>query len=418
MRIELATGVQRTSFLLAAILLLSPYLWWVQLHWRAAALAQSWDINDVKRATLLEPSNPNFHHLLGRFYLFAMQDPASAILEFHKAASFDRWDSQNWLDLAAAERMNGNVDGQRAAVEKALEVDPRTPEVAWDAANFNLSEGKIDRALTLFRTVAENDSDNTRAALEISLRSTQDPDRVAEVVLPPRLDAYLQYLAILAQYKQTDAAMKVWEKMLHLETRVDPQKTIPFFQYLQEQHAVAEMQKAWQELAEVYPKFRPGGNDSADLIVDGGFEEEILNGGFSWRVEPVANVDLQIDNTASHNGNRSMRMEFNGQAAQWTGLYQFVAVQPNTTYDLSIYVRTSEIETASGPRVLIEDGYTNNLIVQGEEWRGTRPWHEEHMSFTTGPNCDLVEITMGRTEGGDKLIKGNIWIDDVRMRAR
>jgi len=404
--------------MLAAILLLSPYLWWVQLHWRAAALAQSWDIQEVKRATLLETSNPDHHHLLGRFYLFAMQDPASAVQEFKTTAKLDPWNSQNWLDLATAERMNGNIDGQRAAVEKALEVDPRTPEVAWDAANFNLSEGKIDRALTLFRTVTENDPENMTAALESSLRATQDPDRVAEIVLPPRQDAYLAYLAILMRYQQTSAAMKVWEKLLHLEPRLESIQAVPFLQYLQDHHALPELESAWQGLAEIYPGLRQGGTDSADLIVDGGFEEEILNGGLSWRVDVQPNVDLQIDNTASHNGNRSMRMEFNGQAVIWTGLHQFVAVQPNTNYDLSFYVHSNELETANGPRMLVQDGYTHNILAQGEEWRGTRPWHEEHVSFTTGPETGLVVILIGRTEGDRKLIKGTAWLDDVRLKAR
>src|SRR5271163_1011855 len=99
------------------------------------------------------------------------------------------------------------------------------------------------------------------AALETSLRATQDPDRVAEVVLPPRQDAYLTYLSILMRYQQTQAAMKVWGNLLHLEPRLEPSRAVPFLQYLQDRHAIAEMQTVWQGLAEMYPGLRQGGND-------------------------------------------------------------------------------------------------------------------------------------------------------------
>ena len=63
-----------------------------------------------------------------------------------------------WFDLAAAYQVAGDLSGQRDALEHALQAEPTAPDVAWEAANFFLIDGDIDRALREFHVVIENDN--------------------------------------------------------------------------------------------------------------------------------------------------------------------------------------------------------------------------------------------------------------------
>src|SRR5579872_141799 len=166
------TRYTKQIVLATALLLSIPYLWWVQKQGRAATAIQTIDLPSFKRAVELEPGDAHYHHLLGRLYLLVEQDIPSAIHEFQTATELNPHDSQTWLDLAIAERMQGDLEAQGKAVEQALRMDPRTPQVAWDAANFLLSEGQNDRALEQFRTVLESDPTRTHEALELGYRAT------------------------------------------------------------------------------------------------------------------------------------------------------------------------------------------------------------------------------------------------------
>ena len=83
-------------------------------------------------------------------------------------------------------------------------MDPRTPQVAWDAANFYLAEGQTDRALKQFRTVVENDPENAKAAIELSFRATQDAELVLARTIPPRVANHLEFINILCQFRRTE----------------------------------------------------------------------------------------------------------------------------------------------------------------------------------------------------------------------
>ena len=87
-------------------------------------------------------------------------DPQPAIESLRSAVALNPHDARYWLDLAAAYQVTGDVNGQRSALDQALAAEPTAPNVAWEAANFFLVDGDIDRALREFRVVIENDIRN------------------------------------------------------------------------------------------------------------------------------------------------------------------------------------------------------------------------------------------------------------------
>jgi hypothetical protein len=60
------------------------------------------------------------------------------------------------------------------------------------------------------------------------------------------------------------------------------------------------------------------------------------------------------------------------------------------------------------------DAYTNASYVLTDDLLDTNPWHEQHARFQTGPNTNLVLLRIVRQPGA-ALIRGKLWIDDLRL---
>jgi hypothetical protein len=191
----------------------------------------------------------------------------------------------------------------------------------------------------------------------------------------------------------------------------------PYLQFLLSERHVIAAQEAWQQLASVDSSLSAYLSSPSNLIVNGGFEQKVLDGGFDWMYRANSHVDLSIDTTEFHSGTRSLSMSFDGQNPADTGIYQFIPVRPNTSYKFSAAYRTEDLVTASGPRFSISDAYNDMSYVLTDDFIGTSPWRLQEADFRTGPNTDLVLLRVIRNPAGP-LIKGRLWIDDVHLLVK
>jgi hypothetical protein len=93
-----------------------------------------------------------------------------------------------------------------------------------------------------------------------------------------------------------------------------------------------------------------------------------------------------------------------------------VPVRPNVTYRFSAFVKSEDIDSASGPRLVIQDFYSNQVLASTDDSLGTSGWREQSVDFTTGPQTRLIAIKVMRVPG-NPLIKGTFWLDDVKLMA-
>ncbi|HEY3619899.1 MAG TPA: hypothetical protein VGK96_24075, partial [Candidatus Sulfotelmatobacter sp.] len=96
------------------------------------------------------------------------------------------------------------------------------------------------------------------------------------------------------------------------------------------------------------------------------------------------------------------------------GIAQLIPVKPDTDYEFSAESRTQDIDSASGPRFSITDAYTNGSYVLTDDMLGTNPWHKQQARFRTGPTTHLLLLKVVR-QPAVPLIRGKLWIDDVRL---
>ncbi len=414
MQIELQSPLRRFGFAGACLILVGLYLPFAGRAYLAAHLAAKADLADIQRATRLEPSNAEYRALLGRYLALSGASLDGAISDFRTAVHLNPYESRYWLDLASAYHVAGRIDEQAQSVEQAVEADPTTPNVAWAAANIFLVQGNVGKALPYFRTVLGNDPDAVDLTLQICWRATGDANQIFDQALPRRTDLYLSFLRLLVSKQEVVPAEIAWDHLIGLRQPFPPKLAFPYFQLLIAKQEVAAAKTAWQQLAQVDQEIQPYLPSPENLIVNGGFEENLLNGGFDWWYESNPHAALAIDTDLFYGGTRSLSVTFDGRNAPEAGIAQFIPVKPDTGYEFSAESRTQDIDSASGPRFAIADAYTDSSYVLTDDLLGTNPWHKQHARFHTGPTTNLLFLKVIRQPAAP-LIRGKLWIDDVSL---
>jgi hypothetical protein len=160
---------------------------------------------------------------------------------------------------------------------------------------------------------------------------------------------------------------------------------------------------------------------SSNLITDGSFEFDILNGGFDWRVMATDGAVVGVDSVGAFEGSRALRITFDGSHnSEYGHVFQYVPVQANTRYRFSSHLRVQGITTDSGPRLQVCDAYNpGHLFVSTENLVGTSGWSEQHAEFTTLADTHLLLVRVTRPVSNklDSQIAGTVWIDSVRLSA-
>jgi tetratricopeptide (TPR) repeat protein len=404
-------------------------------------------LTNLKRAAWLDPGNAEYRDHLGRFYDLVSRDPASAVGQYRSAVQLNPHSATYWFDLASAYQVLGDTANQTVALERAIQADSMTPDVAWEAANLYLVQGENEKALREFRVVLANDTSLAPAAIQFCWRIEPDVDALLRDVVPPRSDAYIAFLALLqdhvnrllraiasppadagavsptqvqnnlAQLKnETAASFKVWNALMQTHQTFERRYADEYLQFLIRQKQVDQAVLVWQQTASLFglSAYLP---TSSNLIVNGSFNLNVLNAGFDWQHQKQDGVKLTLDPSDSHGGRRSLLVTFDGPGVYDAGIYQLVAVQPNTAYDFSGFYKNEEMEGAGGPHFTIQDMYSQAIYYESDELKNAGFWKAVEGQFTTGSDCKLVVLHVRRLPKGSP-IRGKLWIGDFHLTRK
>ncbi len=414
MQIDLRSPVRRLAFAGLSFLFAAVYLTFAARAFWAAHLATRPDEPDIQKAIRLEPLNSEYPAVLARNLALSVATLDDAIANFRLAVKLNPYNSSYWLDLAGAYQLTGDTDQQAEAVQRAAAADPMTPHVAWQAANFFLLQGDVSKSLPYFHTVLANDPDATDSALQLCWRASGDANQIFDHALPQRPDLYLSFLRLLVAKQEIAAADIAWDHLIGLHQAFPARPALPYFRLLLAKQQVTSAVTAWRQLAQLDEQIRPYLPSPDNLVVNGGFEENLLNGGFDWWYDPNPNAKLAIDTNNFFSGTRSLSVTFNGRNAADAGITQFIPVKPDTDYEFSAQSKTQDIDSASGPRFAIADAYTLSAYALTDDLLGSNPWHKQKARFHTGPTTNLIFLKITRDPPGP-LVRGRLWVDDLRL---
>jgi hypothetical protein len=413
MHVNSNSTLRNLIFVFVCVVGVALYLAIIGGHYLAVTLAAQSQPQTLRRAVSLEPWNAEWRWELGRYLLFIAQDQKAAVSSLERAVALNSHVARYWLDLAVGYEVAGDTRRQRFALESALQAEPTSPNVAWQAANFYLVGNDVARALPLFRVVMQNDPEQLNAALNLCWHVTQNPTVMLRNAVPAEPLPYLAFLKLLTEKGNTEAAQVVWNGLMNLGEPFPVTDAFPYFDYLILKHDTGSAVQVWKELVRQNPQLQSY-SQPGNLIVDGGLEKNLLNGGFDWRYSVRDAVQLSVDNSEFHGGNQALRLAFHGPAVSDGGFFEYVPVLPNTDYHFSVYTKSQDIESASGPRLAVLDAYSGEPYVLTDDSLGTIAWRQQAANFRTRLETSLLVVKVSRVPS-DPLIKGRFWIDDVSL---
>jgi hypothetical protein len=374
----------------------------------------------VQTAIRWDPANPEYYDALGTLtHLYADRANSDQIVHLYQNATrLSPHDAQFWSDLGAGYDWAGRPNEALDAFQRAQLLFPNSPEINWRLANFCVRTGKIPQALRALRMVLQEDHTAGRKVFTLATNATRDRNALLEM-LPPQPPVFFDYLNFLIEKGDVAAAKEVWARLLRLNLPFELRRPLPYLDVLIQRAELEELSNVWAAMAQRFPAQVQSRGSGANLITNGGFESEILNGGLDWRVLPVEGAAVSLDSAGAFEGMRVLRITFDGTRNEDYGhVFQYVLVRPKTRYRFSANMRVQELTTDSGPRFQVCDAYnTSTIFASSDNLVGTTGWLEQHAEFTTLADSRLLLVRVVRPVSTklDNQIAGTVWIDDVRL---
>jgi hypothetical protein len=400
----------------SAGLLCLVYLVFVGRLFLASLFAERPEIASLQRAVRFDPGNADYHNHVGRYFALVARDPGAAIEPYRAAVQLDSHAARYWFDLASAYQVLGDISNQTWALEHAIEADPTTPDVAWEAANFYLVQGDDEKALHEFRVVLDNEPTLAGAAIQFCWHINPDVDMLLHDVVPARSEAYIAFLNLLMNKQETAATTKVWTALMSTSQTFELRYVFSYIQYLFDHKDTEQARLVWRQAV---PRFGLSAYlpTSRNLIVNGDFSLDVLNGGFDWQYQKQSSVTLTLDPSDFHGGRRSLLITFDGPGVNEAGIRQFIVVQPNADYEFSAYYKSGELEGAGGPHFTLQDAYTREVVYDSDELKEAGFWKSANGEFATGADTTLLVLRVRRLPEGSP-IRGKLWVDDFHLTAK
>ncbi len=403
------------SILIAAALIFQAAKLWLASRWlgtQRLALAE--------RAAELVPEDGSAWDELGHLRQWNLVNPdlPGAIADYQKALRVDPRAAHYWLDLASAYEASGNDSGAADAYVHAQAVYPDSAEVAFYRGNFLLRREEYPVAFAQLRRAVRGDPSLLPLAISRAWQATGDANQIVEELLPASVSAYVQAIDYFASVHQTDAALAVWSRLADSRSTVPLRSTFPLFDELIGEDRSADARRIWpQAIAAASIAGRQSAGDS--LIWNGDFAEDFTDGGLGWRWAPVPGVFLSFDSAPPQGSGRALRLDFNdGSNVGLTQPYEYIPVDPGSSYHFHALMRTDAITTESGPCFSISDpNHPGAVNVETENFTGTRVWTPVDADLTTGPNTHFLVVRLVRPPSRlfDNKLGGTVWIADLSL---
>jgi tetratricopeptide (TPR) repeat protein len=404
---------QRTLFGAALVFLAGVFLFLAGKEFVASVYASRSELPKLELAVRLSPENADYRHRVGRYLAFITGDSQAAIESYQSAVALNPYNARYWFDLASAFQVTGDVTNQRAAIERGLQAEPTAPDAAWEAANFFLVNGDIDRALREFHVVIGNDTSLVDAALQACWRVRPDADALLRDVVPARSDSLLAFLNLMMSKQETPAAIETWEHLTQLREKFDNWRLFEYVRYLLQAHRPDAAMSAWKQASVPLELTAYLPNDD-NLVVNGDFSSDILNGGFDWMYVNRAGVRPLLDPSDFRQGSRSLSLTFEGPGISDAGFQQLIPVHGATTYDFSAYYKSADFEGAGGPQIVLRDAYTGAPLFASDALTDADFWKEVHSKITTPESTVLLRLAIERFPAGSP-IRGKLWLDNFQL---
>ena len=391
----------------------------------AAALSESTQADEVRKGLALDPDNAALCNRLSQLCSNSLERShfAEAVALASRATALNPNKADYWLTLASACESVGYNPCAGGALEHSLALSPMVPSVWWMAGNQYLRARRSEAALSCFRHLLNLSPDYAAQVFDLTLRTYGDSKVILENIVSgvQNPSVGLAFADFLSANDDFSTAYQAWTQAVRRGAKFPFVSVQPYLARLLNHGRYPEAQAIWVYLELQGIVANPAPSEQGNLVFNGGFENQPLGGGFDWnlQISPYDSVDFA--DSSSWEGKRCLHIEFPvGQNIDFEPVYQIVPVLSTHAYDLSAYIRSSDITSDSGPRLRVTDpDCPSCLDALTDTTVGTTPWHWVTLKFTTGPQTQAVRLSVWRPRSRTfpMDISGGFWLDGVSISA-
>ncbi len=304
-----------------------------------------------------------------------------------------------WEDLGDSFQNAGRTGYARYCYRKADALGPNIPYMLSRAANFHFDLGENREALALLSRAMQADPQYQGTAFSAYAQRKIGLEEVFHHGLPDA-SAAQAFLHDLLGDKKVAEAGRTWAWILS-KNHADDKIAIEYVNSLLETRSYDAAAHAWADYQ---------GAHADGYVFNGDFEADPGRGPFDWRLDKRPGFKISIDPGVAYSGHRSARIQFDGtENVETIDLSQTIFLPPGR-YKFQAYVKMDGITTDQGVSFQVLNVTTDNMM-------GTTDWRLVEKEFQVPANAGLVQVRLFRRRSwkADDLIKGTVWIDQVRI---
>jgi tetratricopeptide (TPR) repeat protein len=370
---------------------------------RYAALTNSIDAADA--AVELSSSDPEAH----RARAAVVKNPDEAAKSLERATALRYRDDYLWIQLGNTREEAGDMQGALAALDQATRWAPHYAHTHWQRGNLLLRMGQPNEAFAALRTAAAASPRYAPNVIDLAWGISRNDLKKTEALLDIKDDkqrlAFIQFLA------RNGKGSEVIDQIRLLSAPLSAANKNELVRLLFDSKAF----NASYDLFEPSPKMR------RPVLFNSGFEDPfVLNdSGFDWIVTPQQKTRLTIDASEKLSGDKSLRIDLDGEWPPGTSLLaETFVVNPGANYRISFAVKTKDLVTGGPPVIVVNDASTNQLLGKSGNFpTATTSWTKLSVDFTTLPTSQAAVVRLQRTGCDSSIcpIFGTLWLDEFSV---
>lgn len=332
-----------------------------------------------------------------------------------EAVRLSPYNSSYRVTLASIKEARGRASEAEEALRAALACAPNHTEIRWRLANLLLRERRLKESLDEFRIATGRDHATLPATLDLIWRASGGRLEALDFVTERTPRARFTLARFLLKQKRAADAVEVIGEIDN-----DALARLPdlpaFLNELISAGQPAAARDLWIGIV--------GGDRRVDrLIWNGGFENERRKDflQFDWVINHSEYARIGIESGPAHSGNRSLKVAFTGRdTTRLDGeIKQTLLLAEGRRYRLRLFIKADSFESPSGPRIVILDSATSNVIASSAPLgTGSYDWQPVTIEFTA-PRALSAYVTVRRKPefAYDDPTRGTVWLDDFTLES-
>lgn len=375
------------------------------------------DRPSLARAVERFPDSPRLNHRLARAETSEIGGDLSKAERHAQAAIRLAPENFNYhLALASIQEARGDRTAAELSIREAVRLSPTDIEARWRLANILIRRGHLQQSLEEFRLALSQKKTLLPASLDLVWRVSGGDVSAVRSITNRDVESLLTLARFLLDNSQADEAAVTLDA-LDRDSLIASAGTSEFVSRLIQRGRIDLARRLWERVVE---------GDEKTIIYNGSFEHNPAKGfpQFDWNIARSDYARIEVDQATARTGARSLRISFAGRDTTRLDqeIKQTLALRALARYRLECYVRTADLLTPEGPRIVISDGATSALIARSEPvTEGTSDWRVMAVEFVapkSQSNMIALQISIKRLPkySYDDPTRGTLWLDDFTIR--